>query len=467
MIFNSGVFAVFAIAVLAIVWLGPKRTQNAALLVASYVFYGWWDWRFLGLLAFSTISDFLIGRAMAGAPDSRRRHLLITSAVVNLGVLGVFKYFNFFVDSAVDALGTIGLNPSTPVLRVVLPVGISFYTFQTLSYSFDVYRRRIEPCHSLIDFATFVSYFPQLVAGPVERAHRLLPQITNRRSRPTASQLQSGITLFVFGLVKKVAIADMVAPIVDRGFANDPAALSSTEVAAAIVGFAVQIYADFSGYTDMARGISRLLNIELMRNFEQPYLSRNITEFWRRWHISLSTWLRDYLYIPLGGNRAGKLATYRNLLITMLLGGLWHGAGWNFVLWGAIHGVGLAIHRLAGGSASAQPVRLRDAPSMLLTFGFVLTAWVFFRATSFSHAMELFGRVLAFESSNMISWDAVLIAVNAAVLVGLDLFQRSKRVRPVASGASPVWAGATVGAGIVAVAIASGADSTPFIYFQF
>ncbi len=467
MIFNSGIFFGFAIIVFAAMWLGPKRAQNTVLLVASYIFYGWWDWRFLGLLAFSTVSDFLIGRAMPTASDVRRRRLLMTSVAVNLGLLGVFKYFNFFVDSAVDALGTVGLNPSTPVLRVVLPVGISFYTFQTLSYSFDVYRRRIEPCRSLIDFATFVAYFPQLVAGPVERAHRLLPQITAQRARPNGSQIQSGITLFVFGLVKKVAIADIVAPIVDRGFTGDPAQLSSTEVAVAMLGFAVQIYADFSGYTDMARGISRLLNIELMRNFEQPYLSRNITEFWRRWHVSLSTWLRDYLYIPLGGNRGSDLATYRNVLITMLLGGLWHGAGWNFVFWGAIHGFGLIIHRWAGGSVSTAPLRFRDIPAITLTFGFVVGAWVFFRAPTVSHALQLFGRLGAFETNNLVSWDAILVGLAITVLLGLDLFQRSERDRRVASGRSPAWAGVTVGVGIVAVVIASGAESTPFIYFQF
>ena len=467
MIFNSGAFFVFIVVVLALVWLGPRRGQNGVLLIASYVFYGWWDWRFLSLLAVSTVSDYLIGRAMETATENGRRRLLGVSLVVNLGLLGIFKYFNFFVDSAVETLATIGLSPSTPVLRVVLPVGISFYTFQTLSYSFDVYRRRIAPCTSLIDFATFVAYFPQLVAGPVERAHRLLPQITAQRSRPTGSQVQSGLTLFAFGLVKKVAIADMLAPIVERGFGTDPAQLSSTEVAVAIVGFSVQIYADFSGYTDMARGVSRLLNIELMRNFEQPYLSRNITEFWRRWHISLSTWLRDYLYIPLGGNRNGTLRTYRNVMITMLLGGLWHGAGWTFVLWGAIHGAGLVIHRWLGGTTPTSKVRFRDLPSLALTFGFVTAAWVFFRASSASHAFSLFERVADFETPNPVSWDLVLVVLFLGLLTLLDLVQRSERHRSIASGRNPIAAGLAVGGSVIAVAIASGSESSPFIYFQF
>ncbi len=437
------------------------------LLAASYVFYGWWDWRFLSLLAISTISDFVIGRTMPSASESGRRRLLWLSVAVNLGLLGTFKYFNFFVDSAIDMLATVGLNPSTPVLQVVLPVGISFYTFQTLSYSFDVYRGRIEPCRSLIDFATFVAYFPQLVAGPVERAHRLLPQITTPREKPTASQVQSGLTLFAFGLMKKVAIADMLAPIVDRGFGTNPAQLSSTEVAVAIVGFSVQIYADFSGYTDMARGVSRLLNIELMRNFEQPYLSRNITEFWRRWHISLSTWLRDYLYIPLGGNRHGTASTYRNILITMLLGGLWHGAGWSFVLWGAIHGVALVVHRMVGGVASDARLRFRDVPSIGATFGLVTAAWVFFRASSASHAVEMFGRLAAFESTNIVSWDGVLVVCFLAVLAILDLVQRTDRDRPIADGRRPLTSGLAVGAALLAVLVASGSESSPFIYFQF
>lgn len=467
MLFTSSIFFAFAAVVLATVWLGPKRGQNWILMVASYVFYGWWNWRFLLLIWLSTVVDYSIGRAMPEATPSRRRSLLIASLVVNLGILATFKYFNFFVDSLIDALGVIGLAPSAPVLEVALPVGISFYTFQTLSYTFDVYRGRIAPCRSIVDFATFVAYFPQLVAGPIERAHQLLPQITQPRQRPSGEQVQSGITLFVLGLTKKVVVADMVAPLVDRSFSGDPARLNSTEALVAIAGFAVQIYADFSGYTDMARGISRMLNIELMRNFEQPYLSRNITEFWRRWHISLSTWLRDYLYIPLGGNRHGTAATYRNILITMLLGGLWHGASWAFVVWGAIHGLGLVIHRVLGGRAPVHGLRFGDLPNIFATLLFVMTAWVFFRASSVDHAFQLLGRAFAFESSNVISWDAVLVLVGAATLLILDLIQRSGRDRSLARGERPVLAGALIGACLVAIAVASGAEATPFIYFQF
>ncbi len=468
MIFNSLTYAAFLPVVLIAYWGLGKARQNLVLLVASYVFYGWWDWRFLSLLMLSTVVDFTIGKAMhASADQSRRKLLLRLSLAVNLGLLGVFKYFNFFLESAVDALESAGVSPNAPSLKFILPVGISFYTFQTLSYTFDIYRERLEPTNNILDFATYVAFFPQLVAGPIERAHQLLPQIVTARNRPGFDQIQSGLTLIAFGLLKKIAIADMVAPIANRNFENAETAGGSAMVIG-IIAFSLQIYGDFSGYTDIARGTSRLLNIELMRNFEQPYLSRNITEFWRRWHISLSTWLRDYLYIPLGGNRNGTFNTYRNLLITMLLGGLWHGAGWNFLVWGALHGGALAAHRALGGSSPDRQVRVRDIPAIGATLGFVAFAWVFFRAENFSEAMTVLRHASWFLSSGPeFSFDFMTVAVAGLFVLITDLWQRFERDRAIAAGKVPVLSGALVGTAVVAITIFSGGDSTPFIYFQF
>ena len=332
MIFNSLPFFVFIAVFLPLYFALRGRARLLLCLAASYFFYGWWDWRFLALLACSTIVDFSIGREMYRARTTRgQKQLLWTSVGVNLGILGVFKYCNFFVDSLVDSAGALGVTLNQPTLNILLPVGISFYTFQTISYSFDIFRGRLAPTNSLVDFATYVAFFPQLVAGPIERAHNLLPQITDRTKRtfPRGTRLNEAVRLVVGGLVKKVVLADGAAVVANQVFATYETA-SWLYVVIGVLAFSIQIYCDFSGYTDIARGIALLLGIDLMVNFQEPYLSRNITEFWRRWHISLSDWLRDYLYIPLGGNRGGSVVTYRNLMLTMLLGGLWHGAGWCF-----------------------------------------------------------------------------------------------------------------------------------------
>lgn len=345
MFFNSFEYAVFLPVVLVLYWTVLRKRQNSLLLVASYFFYAAWDWRFLGLLMLSTIVDFCVGRTLGTRNEAATRKRLVgLSLAINLGVLGFFKYFNFFAESFADFMGRFGLAPDTPTLKVILPVGISFYTFQTLAYTIDVYRRKKEPEQNLLDFAVYVAFFPQLVAGPIERAQRLLPQIKTPRTSINYEQIRSGLFLILLGLVRKVVIADSLAPIVNEAFRTADSAGAVT-LMVGIVAFALQIYGDFAGYSDIARGSSRLLGIELMENFNQPYLSRNITHFWRTWHISLSTWLRDYLYIPLGGNRKGVSKTYRNLMLTMLLGGLWHGAAWTFVVWGGLHGLYLVVHR--------------------------------------------------------------------------------------------------------------------------
>lgn len=446
MIFNSTAFAIFFVLFLILYWFGARpRNRNVLVLVGSYVFYGWWDWRFLGLLAISTIADFTVASRLHRSDSlSVRRCWLWVSMAVNLGILGFFKYFNFFVDGFASMTAALGLGEPQLALRIVLPVGISFYTFQTMSYTFDVYRGRIEPCRSFITFATYVAYFPQLVAGPIERAQRLLPILENQTGRefPKGEQLGHALSLILVGLVKKVVIADGVAVIVTDVFA-EPGGQSSVAVWTAILAFSIQIYGDFSGYTDIARGVSALLDIDLMVNFREPYLSRNITEFWRRWHISLSDWLRDYLYISLGGNRGGVFRTVRNLMLTMLLGGLWHGASWNFVVWGGLHGLMLVAHRvLRGGSVKGTEPALRDLPSVLATFVVVSLTWVFFRAESFGQARTVLAGAIKLRGGEVRLYDTALLLFLFWLMVVLDLVQRSSQPvgadrRPVSGCASP------------------------------
>lgn len=454
-------------AIFVVYWRVPNHYRNPLVLVGSYVFYGMWDWRFLGLLVLSTVVDFAVGLALGQQDEPRvRKALLATSLVVNLGVLGIFKYANFFVDSMGGLLTRFGLEPNEPLLRIILPVGISFYTFQTLSYTIDVYRRRLEPVRSLIVFATFVAYFPQLVAGPIERARLLLPQLESNDRKLSTERLASGLGLIVQGLFKKVVLADGVAGIADRAF-TETESLSSLAIAAGVIAFAIQIYGDFSGYTDIARGVSRLLGIELTVNFAQPYLSRNITEFWRRWHISLSNWLRDYLYIPLGGNRKGAARTEINLMITMLLGGLWHGASWNFVVWGGLHGLFLVIHRqFRSGHVPEHGLRMRDLPAVTLTLALVCGAWIFFRAPDFATSLAVLRGL--FIQRGFTSWpDIVLVLVIAAVAVALDLAARQNLFSFRLLTRQPALSGGLVMLGLLGVLVFSGGTPRPFVYFQF
>jgi alginate O-acetyltransferase complex protein AlgI len=484
-VFNSLEYALFLPVVLGLYWLiKDHRRQNVLLLTASYIFYGWWDYRFLGLMMFSTVVDYFVGRLLAATDDDRRRkRIFFISLIVNLGILGSFKYFNFFIDSAASALQTLGLEANLPTLRVLLPIGISFYTFHGISYTFDVYRREIEPCRNLLTFACFIAFFPQLVAGPIGRAHIQLPQFEHRRKRPTTEDVRSACVMILVGLFKKVAIADALAPFVNDAFATSGRA-SAVTLLAGMYGFALQIYGDFSGYSDIARGSARLFGIDLIRNFEQPYLSRNITAFWRTWHISLSTWLRDYLYVPLGGNRGSRWQIYRNLLITMVLGGLWHGAAWTFVVWGALHGVFLAVHRAMGGTAhapvrgphveghrsvtvNAPPFTLRDFLPAAVTFHLVCFAWIFFRADSIGQAVRYIAGMASLRGGakdvNMI---VILLLAGAAVFL-IDLLQRNTGSETPVLYWSPVVRGVVYGALVVAIIVFSGGTPVPFIYFQF
>ncbi len=389
MLFNSFIFMFFLAVLLPSYYLlKTRRSRNILLLVASYVFYGYWDWRFCSLLLISSIVDFIVGRSIYKTSDkTRRKLLLVVSLTANLGILGFFKYFNFFIDSFESMIGIFGDHLDLLHINLILPVGISFYTFQTLSYTIDIYRGRITPTDNFLNFALFVSFFPQLVAGPIERAANLLPQISTV-SKTTREQFLDGSILIVYGLFKKVMIGDAAGRYVDHIFAHMDL-YSSWEVVFALFMFSIQIYADFSGYSHIARGTAKLFGFEIMKNFEQPYLSTNITEFWRRWHISLSSWLKDYLYISLGGNRRGVNRTYLNLMITMILGGLWHGASWTFVIWGTLHGIYLAVHKfLIKGKkivSENKPLKsladiLRFLPSSIITYLLVVITWLFFRA---------------------------------------------------------------------------------------
>jgi alginate O-acetyltransferase complex protein AlgI len=352
MVFNSLHFVAFFVVVYTLYRLFPHRWQNRLLLVASYYFYAAWDWRFLGLLIASTIIDYFCALFIASRTDPRRRRLaLVLSLSFNLTMLGFFKYFNFFAENLKVLASDVGWNLDFVTIRVLLPIGISFYTFITMSYVIDVYRRDIEPTRSFLDFALFVAYFPHLVAGPILRASLLLPQIARRRVIQN-EQIRDGLWLIAWGLFKKIFVADNLAHVVDAVFAPGGSP-TGWEVLFGVYAFAFQIYGDFSGYSDIARGTSKLMGIELNLNFRFPYFVRTPQEFWRHWHISLSTWLRDYLYIPLGGNRGSEWRTRRNLLITMVLGGLWHGAAWTFILWGLYQGVLLVVFRSAG----AKPTR--------------------------------------------------------------------------------------------------------------
>ncbi|NAS30175.1 MBOAT family protein [Flavobacteriaceae bacterium R38] len=391
MIFNSIVFLIFFVIVFILYWAIPNqkiKTQNILLLIASYVFYGWWDWRFLSLILFSTIVDYFLGIFIEKNKDNDRKAklFLIFSLTTNLGLLGVFKYFNFFIDSWVDLWLLFGYEMSYSNLKIILPVGISFYTFQTMSYSIDIYRKQLKPTKNFIAFATFVSLFPQLVAGPIERASNLIPQILNKRTWGY-EKFKNGFFQILIGFFRKVVVADSIGAFID-GTYNNPEIHNSTTIAVAVLLYSFQIYFDFSGYSDIAIGTAKLLGFDFKRNFNLPYFSSSITEFWRRWHISLSSWLKDYLYIPLGGNQHGIVKQYRNLILTMLLGGLWHGSSWNFVIWGLIHGILLAIEK----KFQLIPKKYSFYNNMVI-FILVSLIWIFFRALTLEDSMLILNRL--------------------------------------------------------------------------
>lgn len=389
MLFYHAEFIILVTVVLLFLRFVPaRRAQNIFLLAISYYFYAYWDWRYLGLILAITACNYLSGLALGRWREQRAQKLIVFAAMaIDLGILGFFKYYNFFVESLQHFVEPTGIN--TWSLKILLPVGISFYTFQSMSYTIDVYRKQLPVCRSLVDFSLFVAFFPQLVAGPIVRASELIPQIRNDREM-TAARMRSGLRQFVLGLFKKVFIADNLAMFVDFHFSN-AGLFDAPTMWLVVIAYALQIYCDFSGYSDMAIGVARMMGFDFSVNFNFPYIARTATDFWRRWHISLSSWLRDYLYIPLGGNRKGPARMQVNLLITMILGGLWHGASWNFVIWGLIHGMALIVHKnfttLTRNMTVPTALRpLWQSGSWLLTMVVVLVCWVFFRASTFEQS---------------------------------------------------------------------------------
>ncbi len=476
MLFNSLEFLIFLPVVLGIYYLLPHRGQNAFLVLASCFFYANWDWRFLFPLLFSTTIDYYCASRIealieSGAPLGARRKFLVVSLVTNLGLLGFFKYFNFFVDSFHDLFKLLGIDLPMPALRVILPIGISFYTFQALSYTIDVYRGKVHATRSFWDFFLAVLYFPHLVAGPIQRASNLIGQVVNPR-HTTRTQLFDGLHLILWGYFKKVYIADGLAPITNQIFALPSATGGETLVG--VLAFAFQIYCDFSGYTDIARGVAKLMGFEFMLNFNLPYFATNPPDFWQRWHISLSTWLRDYLYISLGGNRHGVAKTYRNLMLTMVLGGLWHGAAWNFVAWGCYHGGLLVGHRLAEPLLAPVTQRAQGAlrlPWLAVRIGamFALTCygWLLFRASSF-HQIAAMTQALANPFAGLPGELLAKVLVLAAPLVVVQLVQyNTGRLEFVRQPWLPRTARVAIYAAMLYCVVFLGATPQAFVYFQF
>lgn len=405
MLFNSIDFAIFLPIVFILYWFVTNKNlklQNFLIVVASYVFYGWWDWRFLSLIIFSTVVDYSVGLKLKNEENKTKRNIFLwTSILVNLGFLGFFKYYNFFLDNFITAFSFFGMEIKSNSLNIILPVGISFYTFQTLSYTIDVYKRKLEPTKDFIAFSAFVSFFPQLVAGPIERATHLLPQFYGKRTFDY-SKAVDGMRQILWGLFKKVVIADNCAEFANQIFNNSADMNGSTLVLGALF-FTFQIYGDFSGYSDIAIGTARLFGFDLMRNFAFPYFSRDIAEFWRRWHISLSTWFRDYLYIPLGGSRGGTLMKVRNTFIIFIVSGFWHGANWTFIVWGALNAIYfLPLLLTKNNRRNLDTVAhgkflpsLKEFLQILITFGLTVFAWIFFRAESLSHALSILSTIFS------------------------------------------------------------------------
>ena len=478
MLFNSIEFALFLPIVFLIYWaIGyahinnplKLRLQNAFVVLASYVFYGWWDYRFLILIAFTSLCSWGSGLLIAKSREVRAksRFWLIANIVLNLAILAVFKYYDFFVRE----FGTLfGIFTDSLLLKIILPVGISFYTFQALSYSIDVYRKKIEPTHDIVAFFAYVAFFPQLVAGPIERATNLLPQFQTIR-KFNYDQAVDGMRQILWGLFKKIVIADNCATYVDQVWATYDTQTGSTLLLAAML-FTFQIYGDFSGYSDIAIGTAKLFGIKLMRNFNNPYFSRDIAEFWRRWHISLTTWFRDYVYIPLGGSRVGKWKIVRNTFVIFLLSGFWHGANWTFIAWGAYHAVLFLPLILLGKNRqyTGNDVTWQDIPKILLTFCLVVIGWIIFRAETITQAWEIFGRICNssilsipwFESAKTI----LPIPFILAHVILIEWFNRDKQhglaiesLNPLARWGLYIY--------ICLLIIAFGAQPETFIYFQF
>ncbi|MBN1257174.1 MAG: MBOAT family protein [Planctomycetes bacterium] len=482
MLFNSIDFAIFLPIVFILYWFVTNHNlkwQNFLVVAASYVFYGWWDWRFLSLIIFSTLVDYCVSLRLGKEENqTRRKLLLLTSLLVNLGLLGFFKYYNFFLDNFITAFSFFGMEIKASSLNVILPVGISFYTFQTLSYTIDVYKRKFEPTKDLIAFSAFVSFFPQLVAGPIERATHLLPQFYTQRTFDYPKAVD-GMRQILWGLFKKIVIADNCAVFANAIF-NNSADLNGSSLVIGALFFTFQIYCDFSGYSDIAIGTARLFGFDIMRNFNFPYFSRDIAEFWRRWHISLSTWFRDYLYIPLGGSRGGTGMKVRNTFIIFIVSGFWHGANWTFLAWGALNAIYFLPLLLANKNRTYLDIiakgktfpPLKELFFMLITFSLTVFAWIFFRAQSITHAFEYIAGIC---SSSLFAIpdfarrkDALIVIMLVVVFLAIEWAGREQQFAIANLGKK--WKPSLRYALYYAIIIAIfwfGEKEQQFIYFQF
>jgi D-alanyl-lipoteichoic acid acyltransferase DltB (MBOAT superfamily) len=490
--FNSLQFFAFFAVVLLLYFRFDKAGQNRLMFVAGSVFYASFNWKFLALLYLSIVVDYFVGRRLGEEEGERARRVLVgISVVAQIGILATFKYYNFFAEDAADLLGNFGLKADYPTLNVVLPVGISFYTFQTLAYVITVYRRQLEPERDFFTFAAFVAWFPQLVAGPIERPTTLLAQVRRRRRPPSYPLVESASLLILRGLFKKVVLADGVAPYVNTVYSS-PGKYGAPVLVLATIGFAIQVYGDFAGYSDIARGTSRILGVELRRNFEQPFLSRNMQEFWRRWHTSLGWWFTEFVGRPLGGAERGQARAVVNVLIVFALIGLWHGAAWTFVFWGVYNGVLVAMWRFMRTPPGQHPMKLRlaDVPRILFTFVLFGFGVIFFRAETFHDAVHIVKDIVTFAHGVTGPSGAAIVPMMMVLLLLLDLAERAGRIRAIEATRTParlgtpatraeapyesiIWnlgplrAGLLVGALVLGIVLYSGGAPQPFIYFQF
>ncbi|MCL4105785.1 UNVERIFIED_CONTAM: hypothetical protein GTU68_028662 [Idotea baltica] len=483
MLFSSIDFAIFLPIVFGLYWFAFKedlKLQNTFVVLASYVFFGWWDWRFLSLIIFSTVVDYLIGIGVTNSKNqSKRRILLWISVGVNLGLLAFFKYFNFFLGNFIDAFSFFGTELDIRGFNIILPVGISFYTFQTLSYTIDVYRGKLKPTRDFIAFAAFVSFFPQLVAGPIERASHFLPQFKKKRIFDYSSAVD-GLRQMLWGFFKKMVIADNCAEYANMMFSN-PSDYNGMALALGALFFTFQIYGDFSGYSDIAIGTARLFGFDLRQNFAFPYFSRDIAEFWRRWHISLSSWFRDYLYIPLGGSRVGKWLSVRNVFIIFIVSGFWHGASWTFVFWGFLNALFFMPLLLTKTNRSNLSVVAENSvlPSfnesirMLLTFSLVVIAWIFFRAENMEQAFYILEKIFStslFSIPDFIGRERAIVTIILIVFLLIVEWQGRRNLYGIEKylfGQSRVIRRGFYFLLIFLILMFSRTEETPFIYFQF
>ncbi|WP_166966410.1 MBOAT family O-acyltransferase [Yeosuana marina] len=472
MLFNSFEFLVFFTIIFMLYWLlnNNLSKQNILLLISSYIFYAWWDWRFLSLIILSSFIDFKAGSEIFKSNTvKKRKNWLLVSLIANLGLLSIFKYYNFFAESFTDLMTKFGWHPNDLTLNIILPVGISFYTFQTLSYTIDIYRKQLQPTKNIISFFTYIAFFPQLVAGPIERATNLLPQIEKKRIFKK-EWFNEGVIQILVGLFRKIVIADSLGIYVDTIY-GDIGIYNSTSIILATFLYAFQIYYDFAGYSDIAIGTAKLLGFKFNQNFNLPYFSKSLTEFWRKWHMSLSFWLRDYLYISLGGNRKGIKITYRNLMLTMLLGGLWHGANWTFIIWGGIHGTVLSLEKYFKSTPYAHKLNGFGFLGYPITFTIVLFSWIFFRAQSLNSATIAIKKIIQFDFSMPFIGD-INSVINAILVLSMgilfDLYIFNKKIDLENFGAKfSITKIAIISSVIIILINLFYSTSNNFIYFQF